>query len=115
MKILWCFVILAAVNGQEVCTNNNGTATNRWGEEWEWDEGKLAEVRLDGPFRTCNAILNANLEFSVGNHAENVMAKEVAIKIMVLVLARNVNQAGREINVLHQCVEKINVDGMVYV
>ena len=112
MKILWCFVILAAVNGnQEVCTNNNGTATNRWGKA----EGELAEVRLDGPFRTCNAILNANLEFSVGNHAENVMAKEVAIKIMVLVLARNVNKAGREKNVLHQCVEKINVDGMVYV
>ena len=111
MKILWCFVILAAVNGNQDVSTNNGCATNRWGEA----EGELKEVRLDGPFRTCNAILNANLEFSVGNHAGNVMAMKVAIKLLVLVLARNVNQAGREINVLHQCVEKINVDGMVYV
>jgi len=39
MKILWCFVILAAVNGNQDVSTNNGCATNRWGEaEGELDE-----------------------------------------------------------------------------
>jgi len=76
----------------------NECAVGRWGEA----EGDTQEVSIDP------TIFIDNLLFSVRKHAGNVATKQkVAIKHLAIVIATNAPKAGREINVLQQCGEKI--------